>query len=332
VAQLIDELYPIYVLTRANSSLTTQYSNVVISTCANHTTTSNLSLPSVTSIALSVIFPTSRIHVTSCHSPYPFGLVPTWELELEFARDIVARAGLSFFAETALVGDLSGFDWCNELVSLNLTSKPSSASSWIVDDGYPESTHRVPQNPVLFSFAKAIYQQVKQHTNTATGISQPIIVVFISRAAANRRRMLNEKEVVQTLQQRIPGVIIKTISPDNVTNTIQTVAEANIIIGAHGAGLANLLFLGMKHRINNQQPLTVVEIFPPGFYRSTYKHLASMLSIRYVSVFKPLDIAVVKNCCRGRGYLLRCIRDQHFIVPPAIIADALERLLPTIAV
>jgi hypothetical protein len=96
--------------------------------------------------------------------------------------------------------------------------------------------------------------------------------VYISRAdAGGRREVINEAELIASLQPM--GFEIVTLSGKSVREQVQLFASARIVVGAHGAGLTNILFMKPES--------AVVELLhyrygTPAFYR-----LACTLELRY---------------------------------------------------
>jgi capsular polysaccharide biosynthesis protein len=75
-------------------------------------------------------------------------------------------------------------------------------------------------------------------------------VVIISRADARTRRIVNRQSLVDALQPYQPEVV--TMSDWEFADQVSMVHAADVIIGAHGAGLTNCLWLDDGH---------VIEIF-----------------------------------------------------------------------
>ncbi|WP_193556156.1 glycosyltransferase family 61 protein [Paenibacillus ginsengarvi] len=84
--------------------------------------------------------------------------------------------------------------------------------------------------------------------------------LFISRARASKRKLLNEAELMNHLSKRgFRSVELETMP---VAEQIKLFASAEIVIGPHGAGLTNLLFCkpGTK----------VIELFSPNHMHTCY--------------------------------------------------------------
>lgn len=104
------------------------------------------------------------------------------------------------------------------------------------------------------------------------GEAEPSRRIFISRANASKRRMVNEEEVADVLASR--G--FETVAPEELSllDQIELFAEASVVIGQHGAGLTNLLYVPAK--------TTVIEIFSsPDAAPPHYSSAADLLDLDY---------------------------------------------------
>lgn len=104
----------------------------------------------------------------------------------------------------------------------------------------------------------------------------PGTIVVLSRSG-NSRSLSNENELVQSLSTLGRSVEVVSAEPGVFLQTITSLSKAEIIIGGHGANMANMLFApsGVK----------VVEIIPQVPYRQHMFHfrdLAAALNLTYV--------------------------------------------------
>jgi capsular polysaccharide biosynthesis protein len=100
--------------------------------------------------------------------------------------------------------------------------------------------------------------------------------VYVARTAGvNNRAVLNQPAVIRRLEQR--GFEVVDPSKLNTAQQIETFASATVIVGAHGAALANLVFASPG--------AAVIELFPPGGVLPDYWRLATSagLTYRYLS-------------------------------------------------
>lgn len=95
--------------------------------------------------------------------------------------------------------------------------------------------------------------------------------LFISRARAKKRRLLNEAELASRLSRHgFRAVELETMP---VAEQIRLFASADIVIGPHGAGLTNLIFCkpGTK----------VIELFSPNHMHTCYPVISSHMDLEH---------------------------------------------------
>lgn len=97
--------------------------------------------------------------------------------------------------------------------------------------------------------------------------------VYISREDANRRQIINQEEVKDLLAEF--GFEKVTLSSMNFANQVQSVADADVIVGIHGAGLAHMLWA--------HNP-AIIEIVPETYQRPTFFALSQILEYGYESI------------------------------------------------
>lgn len=100
-------------------------------------------------------------------------------------------------------------------------------------------------------------------------------LIYISRARASHRRVLNEAELLQFLEGfGFEPVVLEQLS---VVEQAQLFSSADIIVAPHGAGLTNLVFC---------QPGTrVIEFFVPSYVNLGYWSLSSQLQLQHYYFF-----------------------------------------------
>jgi capsular polysaccharide biosynthesis protein len=97
--------------------------------------------------------------------------------------------------------------------------------------------------------------------------------IYISRRNATKRRVRNEAEVVSALRTR--GFKRYVLEELSVAEQIELFADAEAVVGPHGAGFANLVYA--------EAPL-VVELF--GQKRlNTYHRLSTALGFQYEPIY-----------------------------------------------
>lgn len=85
---------------------------------------------------------------------------------------------------------------------------------------------------------------------------EPRRKIYLSRADATERRVVNEPELITLLEAR--GFDVVTPGDLSFREQVRLFADADTVVGAHGAGLANLVFA---------DDCRVVELFSPQYLR-----------------------------------------------------------------
>ncbi len=98
--------------------------------------------------------------------------------------------------------------------------------------------------------------------------------IYISRNDSKRRRIVNEDVLVAALEKE--GFEILELSAFSLKEKIDIFSSAEIVVGCHGAGLADLAFAPSGCR--------VIEIFDPGWNTWNFKILAGVIGQRYNAV------------------------------------------------
>jgi hypothetical protein len=93
-------------------------------------------------------------------------------------------------------------------------------------------------------------------------------LLFLSRGAARKRRLTNEAELEAIATSR--GFERFEAVPGNHAEQVRRFADADVIVGVHGAGLTNLLFA--------RPGSSVIELFPANCMKSTYLWLSNRLN------------------------------------------------------
>jgi hypothetical protein len=104
--------------------------------------------------------------------------------------------------------------------------------------------------------------------------------LFISRANARRRRIVNDAELASTLERH--GFTTLRAEELTVPEQIDLFASAEVVLGMHGAGLTNSVFCPAG--------TTILELQPSGLDRARimlFWHLAAACGHRYVQVVCP---------------------------------------------
>lgn len=109
----------------------------------------------------------------------------------------------------------------------------------------------------------------------AAALSTPRAVRIAMLFRSGQRVVLNEAEVMQGLRDAFPRADVFEYRPDDMTfgGQVAAVRNATLLIGVHGAGLTNLMFLPTG--------AAVVEILPWHWERHAYERMSAILGYTY---------------------------------------------------
>jgi len=103
--------------------------------------------------------------------------------------------------------------------------------------------------------------------------SSPRKRIFICRQSAKSRRVVNWRECIEVLDRY--GFISIDPASLNLKESISLISSAKIIMGVHGAGLANIIFC--------PPTATIIELFG-AHYTTQYRILAQQLGLQYFAL------------------------------------------------
>ena len=110
--------------------------------------------------------------------------------------------------------------------------------------------------------------QSQNHTEKTQTSSKRI---YVSRTNAKYRQIFNEAEVMELLGHfGFVSVVLETLS---VAQQTKLFAEAEVIVAAHGSGLANLAFCSSDTK--------VIELFSPNYLRTDYWMISEYLQLQH---------------------------------------------------
>lgn len=95
--------------------------------------------------------------------------------------------------------------------------------------------------------------------------------IYISRRDARYRKVINEQEVLEVLNNY--GFQIVNLGNMEIIKQIELFANAQIVVGVHGAGLTNMLFCPAHTK--------VLEIYSKYYHDASYRVLANALGLSY---------------------------------------------------
>ncbi|RYZ63453.1 MAG: glycosyltransferase family 61 protein, partial [Proteobacteria bacterium] len=133
--------------------------------------------------------------------------------------------------------------------------------------------------------------------------------IFISRSDAKIRQLLNEEEVMASLKPfGFESIVLTGMS---LTEQIQVFRGAELVVGPHGAGLANVVFM--------QPGASVVEIISPARIWPTFKCIADRGQLNYATIAAD-SYSIEQTESRGEG-------NEDITVEADTVAKIVESLL-----
>jgi hypothetical protein len=143
--------------------------------------------------------------------------------------------------------------------------------------------------------------------------------IYISRWRCGTRKVLNEPELLDSLQPM--GFDSVSLEDLSFLEQVRLFADTEVVVGAHGAGLSNLVFCNPGAR--------VVELFSPSYIRTCYWAVANQVGLNY-------DYAVGKSSSKNRrangslvhenfeaeiSQILEAIKPMHSRVKPLALGS-----------
>jgi capsular polysaccharide biosynthesis protein len=146
----------------------------------------------------------------------------------------------------------------------------------LLPSNVPSSSNFSPDDVKKLQSIYLNYKEKEQHNFGDKPVYEKIL---ISRSRSKTRKILNESDLVNSLSQL--GFKVLCLEDFSLWEQVHIFNNAKIVIGTHGAGLANILFM---------RPGTAVyELFPRSTYngslRPNYYRIASILGLHYYYQF-----------------------------------------------
>ena len=109
-------------------------------------------------------------------------------------------------------------------------------------------------------------------------------VIYISRGSAANRQIINEQRLIDAVNSSLPPKFELHIftGPFHLNRTIELFSRATLVIGIHGAGLTNMIFMPPGSM--------VLELALPEPCFRDYLHLAAALGHDYHYVILPMNV------------------------------------------
>ncbi|MDJ1175406.1 glycosyltransferase family 61 protein [Roseofilum capinflatum] len=95
--------------------------------------------------------------------------------------------------------------------------------------------------------------------------------IYISRAKASYRQVINEAEVIEFIKKLgFESLILETMT---VSEQVRVFSDVEIVVSPHGAGLSNIVFC--------QRGCKIIELYSPNYVRVFFWTLANQVGLEY---------------------------------------------------
>jgi tetratricopeptide (TPR) repeat protein/capsular polysaccharide biosynthesis protein len=138
-------------------------------------------------------------------------------------------------------------------------------ASELIVPSFPGYLDWVPEGTIKF-LRETFLPQINLNQN-----NQNHSKIYVSRARAKNRRLVNEIEVSQLLTKL--GFVTVFLEEMSFLEQVKTFANAKIIVSPHGSGLTNLVFCSPHTQ--------VVELFSPNYIRTDYWMISQQLDLQH---------------------------------------------------
>jgi len=110
--------------------------------------------------------------------------------------------------------------------------------------------------------------------DTAKGTGGGLENIYISRNKASVRRVINENELMNFLAPL--GFKSYCLEDFSFNDQVRIFSKAKIVVGPHGSGLTNIMWLG--------NGASVIELMPESRLHPDYFQLSRALGLRYTAI------------------------------------------------
>jgi tetratricopeptide (TPR) repeat protein/capsular polysaccharide biosynthesis protein len=157
-------------------------------------------------------------------------------------------------------------------------------ASELIVPSFPGYLDWVPEGTIKF-LRQTFLPQTEQTQNNSNNQDERGLI-YVSRAKAKNRQLVNEVEVSQLLTAS--GFVTVFLEEMSFLEQITIFANAKIIVAPHGSGLTNLVFCSPNTKI--------VELFSPNYIRTDYWMISQQLSLHhYYIVGKNFSCPSLRN-------------------------------------
>jgi capsular polysaccharide biosynthesis protein len=136
-------------------------------------------------------------------------------------------------------------------------------ASELIVPSFPGYLDWVPEGTIKF-LRETFLPQINLNQNNRSKI-------YVSRAKAKNRQLINEIEVSQLLTKS--GFVTVFLEEMSFLEQVEIFANAKMIVSPHGSGLTNLVFCSSDTK--------VVELFSPNYIRTDYWMISQQLNLQH---------------------------------------------------
>lgn len=197
---------------------------------------------------------------------------------LDFQLETLDRMGIS---EDRLINCIQDLDFHLAAGILYVPSYPNehgTVNPWVCQE-VKKIFHQAGGLPQAKTFGSA-------EVSVPTGRTDLPKRLYISRAKANGRRLLNEDELFSFLQEEYGFIKIFTEDYD-MAGKVELFGKAECIIGPHGGGMTNILFA--------EAGAKVIDLFPPGDFDTFFWSIANSNELEYYYFFGKGEMPTPEN-------------------------------------
>ena len=204
----------------------------------------------------------AAIPLIARHPNYYHWLIETVP-KIRYVREFESATGL----EATYLVPSDRPPWIED--TLDVLDIPDSKIEWATGSLYDAQPLLVPSFP---RYSTADYHWLRKHALNQNSKSSDGRNVYISRSNAISRRVVNEDEVMELLSDY--GFQRYNLEHQSLKENAALFKNADVVVGAHGAGLADIIFC---------TDTSIIELFGARI-KQPYREIASELGLDYRAV------------------------------------------------
>ena len=178
----------------------------------------------------------------------------------------------------------------------------------------------------LLPQARRWMPEFRRRVYAATGVTERVVpsetrqlrCAYLQRRPPRTLSKLGEQRLLALLQQRFDVVTEIDFGSFSWRDQVLQAAQTDVVVGVHGNGLSNLLWL--------PRDAAVVEIFPPDFHAFDYQVMAELVGLSYFGIEgKRQGYVYVEGSREGAAYGEQNQPVEH--LPERALEFALETII-----